>query len=266
MNTQDLAKNIRIDAINMVNKGGSSHVGSVLSIADILAVLYGSIMRYDTSNPTLKTRDRFILSKGHAGAGVYAVLAEVGFFDKSELLQHCQNGSKFSGHVSHKDIPGVELSTGALGHGLPVAVGMALNAKLDNLDYKTFVILGDGELNEGSNWESFMFANHHQLDNLCIIIDRNNLQSMDTTENTLVLEPLAEKINAFGWHVIELDGHNHVELKDAFNQVHNKPLCIIANTIKGKGVSYMEHSVAWHYKTPQGDEFTQAINELEAAQ
>ena len=266
MNTQDLAKNIRIDAINMVNKGGSSHVGSVLSIADILAVLYGSIMRYDTSNPTLKTRDRFILSKGHAGAGVYAVLAEVGFFDKSELLQHCQNGSKFSGHVSHKDIPGVELSTGALGHGLPVAVGIALNAKLDNLDYKTFVILGDGELNEGSNWESFMFANHHQLDNLCIIIDRNNLQSMDTTENTLVLEPLAEKINAFGWRVIELDGHNHVELKDAFNQVHNKPLCIIANTIKGKGVSYMEHSVAWHYKTPQGDEFTQAINELEAAQ
>ena len=136
MNTQNLAKNVRIDTINMVNQGNSSHIGSVLSIVDILAVLYGEIMNYDVKNPTFQLRDRFILSKGHAGAGVYAVLAEVGFFDKAELLKHCQNGSKYSGHVSHKDVPGVELSTGALGHGLPVSVGMALRAKLDNLNYK----------------------------------------------------------------------------------------------------------------------------------
>ena len=166
MNTQDLARNIRIDAVNMVNKGGSSHIGSVLSIVDILAVLYGKIMNYDIKNPKLETRDRFILSKGHAGAGVYATLAEVGFFNKSELLHHYQDGSKFSGHVSHKGIAGVEFSTGALGHGLPVGSGMALRAKLDNLSYRVFVVLGDGELDEGSNWESFMFAAHKNLNNL----------------------------------------------------------------------------------------------------
>jgi len=264
MNIQDLAKNIRIDAINMVNKGGSSHIGSVLSIVDILAVLYGVIMNYDSENPKLESRDRFILSKGHAGAGVYAVLAEVGFFNKSELLNHCQNGSKFSGHVSHKDVPGVELSTGALGHGLPVSVGMALRAKLDNLNYKVFVVLGDGELDEGSNWEAFMFAAHKKLNNLCVIIDRNNLQSMDTTENTLALEPLADKIQAFGWKVQEVDGHDHVALNKALNTSSSTPLCIIANTIKGKGVSYMENSIEWHYKTPKDNQFKQAISELEA--
>jgi len=264
MNTQNLAKNVRIDTINMVNQGNSSHIGSVLSIVDILAVLYGEIMNYDVKNPTLQLRDRFILSKGHAGAGVYAVLAEVGFFDKTELLKHCQNGSKYSGHVSHKDVPGVELSTGALGHGLPVGVGMALRAKLDGLSYKVFVVLGDGELDEGSNWEAFMFSAHKKLNNLCVIIDRNNLQSMDTTENTLALEPLAEKIQAFGWKVQEVDGHDHIALNKAFNTSVNTPLCIIANTIKGKGVSYMENSIEWHYKTPKDNQFKQAISELEA--
>jgi transketolase len=265
MNTQDLAKNIRIDAINMVNKGGSSHIGSILSIVDILAVLYGKIMNYDINNPKLETRDRFILSKGHAGAGVYATLAEVGFFDKLELLNHCQNGSKLSGHVSHKGIPGIEFSTGALGHGLPVASGMALRAKLDELNYKVFVILGDGELNEGSNWEAFMFSAHKNLDNLCVIIDRNNLQSMDTTENTLALEPLTKKIRSFGWYVQELDGHNHAAIEKGLKKCVEMPLCIIANTIKGKGVSYMENSIEWHYKTPRDSQFEQAISELEAS-
>ena len=265
MNTQDLARNIRIDAVNMVNKGGSSHIGSVLSIVDILAVLYGKIMNYDIKNPKLETRDRFILSKGHAGAGVYATLAEVGFFNKSELLHHYQDGSKFSGHVSHKGIAGVEFSTGALGHGLSVGTGMALRAKLDNLSYRVFVVLGDGELDEGSNWESFMFAAHKNLNNLHVIIDRNNLQSMDTTENTLALEPLAEKIQAFGWKVQEVDGHDHIALNKAFNaSTSTTPLCIIANTIKGKGVSYMENSIEWHYKTPKDNQFKQAISELEA--
>ncbi len=265
MNTQDLAKSIRIDAINMVNNGGSSHIGSVLSIVDVLAVLYGKIMNYDVKNPKLELRDRFILSKGHAGAGVYAVLAEVGFFDKSELLNHCQNGSKFSGHVSHKGVPGVEFSTGALGHGLSVASGMALRAKLDNLDYRVFVMLGDGELDEGSNWEALMFSAHTKLNNLCMIVDRNNLQSIDTTENTLALEPLSEKIRSFGWHVQELDGHNHIAIEEALNNCVDMPLCIIANTIKGKGVSYMENSVEWHYKTPKDGQFKQAISELEAS-
>jgi transketolase len=262
MNTQDLARNIRIDAVNMVNKGGSSHIGSVLSIVDILAVLYGKIMNYDIKNPKLETRDRFILSKGHAGAGVYATLAEVGFFNKSELLHHYQDGSKFSGHVSHKGIAGVEFSTGALGHGLPVGSGMALRAKLDNLSYRVFVVLGDGELDEGSNWESFMFAAHKNLNNLHVIIDRNNLQSMDTTENTLALEPLAEKIRSFGWLVKVLDGHDHAALGEALAMNHERPLCIIANTVKGKGVSYMENSIEWHYKTPKNSQFQQAIIEL----
>ena len=264
MNTQNLAKNIRIDTIKMVNQGNSSHIGSVLSIVDILAVLYGEIMNYDVKNPTLQLRDRFILSKGHAGAGVYAVLAEAGFFNKAELLAHCQNGSKYSGHVSHKDVPGVEFSTGALGHGLSVGAGMALRAKLDNLSYKVFIVLGDGELDEGSNWEAFMFSAHKKLNNLCVIIDRNNLQSMDTTENTLALEPLAEKIQAFGWEVQEIDGHNHIALKETLNVRTSAPLCIIANTIKGKGVSYMENSIEWHYKTPKDDQFEQAISELKA--
>ena len=264
MNTHNLAKNIRISAINMVNKGGSSHIGSVLSIVDILAVLYGSVMSYNSKKPNSESRDRFILSKGHAGAGVYAALAEVGFFDKSELLSHCQNGSKLSGHVSHKGVKGVEFSTGSLGHGLSVGVGMALRAKLDSLDYKVFVVLGDGELDEGSNWEAFMFAAHRKLDNLHVIVDRNNLQSMDTTENTLALEPLAEKLTSFGWDVQELDGHDHNELERGMFKCSDIPSIIIANTTKGKGVSYMENSIEWHYKTPKDAQFEQAINELKA--
>jgi transketolase len=264
MDTNNLAKKIRINSVKMVNAGGSSHIGSVLSIADILAVLYGTIMKFDVSNPKWIDRDRFILSKGHAGAGVYAALAEVGFFDISLLIQHCQNGSIMSGHVSHKGIPGVELSTGALGHGLPVGVGMAYAAKVDEKDHRVFVLMGDGELNEGSNWEAFMFAAHHGLNNLVAIIDRNRLQSMKTTEQTLALEPLAKKLDAFGWDVIELDGHDHKELEISLVKKNtSKPLIIVANTTKGKGVSFMENNVAWHYKTPTGELFEQAILELE---
>ena len=263
MNSLNLAKKIRIDVVNMVNKSGASHIGPILSIVDIIAVLYGKIMRYDIKNPKLETRDRLILSKGHGGAAVYASLAEVGFFDKSELLDYAQDGSKFSGHISHEDIPGVEFSTGSLGHGLSVASGVALRAKLDNIDYKVFTILGDGELDEGSNWEAFMFAAHKKLNNLCAVIDRNNLQSIDTTENTLALEPLAEKIRSFGWYVEEIDGHDHQALENALNIYSIKPLCLIGRTVKGKGVSFMENNIEWHYKTPKGSEFDQAISELE---
>ncbi len=260
-----LAKNIRINTINMVNRGGSSHIGAVLSISDIVAVLYADIMKYKPDNPEWVLRDRFILSKGHAGACVYAALAEVGFFSKNKLLEHYSNGSIFSGHVSHKNVPGVEVSTGSLGHGLPIATGLALAAKLDKRNNRVFVLLGDGEIAEGSNWEAMLFAAHNKLNNLVMIIDRNQLQSLTTTEKTLALEPLDKKFEAFNWEVCVIDGHSHGELRNALSQAsENKPLAVIANTTKGKGVSYMENSVEWHYKTPKDNLFIQAIEELEA--
>ena len=260
--TQELARKVRIHAVKMVNKGGSSHIGSVLSIVDILAALYGRVMQYRSNEPKWVNRDRFILSKGHAGAGVYAVLAECGFFNIAELDKHYQDGSIFSGHVSHKGVPGVELSTGSLGHGLPVASGMALAAKIDKKSHKIFVVMSDGELDEGSNWEAFMFAAHHGLNNLTAVIDRNKLQSMKTTEETLSLEPLRDKLIAFGWNVIEVDGHNHNELFSAIDSDTKKPKVIIANTIKGKGVSFMENEISWHYRTPSGELFDQAMKDL----
>jgi len=263
--SKKLAKAIRLNAIKMTNAGKSSHIGSVLSMADIMAVLYGSVLNINPTDPDWEDRDRFILSKGHAGAGVYASLAEVGFFPKEKLLTHYQDGSDLSGHVSHKGIPGVELSTGSLGHGLPVACGMALALKIDQKNSKVFTLLGDGECNEGSNWESFLFAPHHKLGNLVVIIDRNRLQSIYTTEKTLKLEPFGEKLKMFGWNVIEVDGHNHKELYESFSSQENNsdtPLFIIANTIKGKGVSFMEDKVLWHYRSPQDEEFDGAIKEL----
>jgi len=262
INTRELARKVRIHAVRMVNKGGSSHIGSVLSIVDILAVLYGKVMQYRSKEPKWTNRDRFILSKGHAGVGVYAVLAECGFFNVLELNKHYQDGSIFSGHVSHKGIPGVELSTGSLGHGLPVSAGMALAAKIDKKDHKIFVVMSDGELDEGSNWEAFMFAAHHGLNNLTAVIDRNKLQSMRTTEETLSLEPLRDKLIAFGWNVIEVDGHNHEELFLAIDGYTKKPKVIIANTIKGKGVSFMENKIEWHYRTPSGELLDQAMEDL----
>jgi len=264
MNTIELAKKIRIHAVKMVNKGGSSHIGSVLSIADILAVLYGALLKYRSDNPTWEDRDRFILSKGHAGAGVYAALAESGFFDTKELMNHYQNGSIFSGHVSHKGVPGVEFSTGSLGHGLPVSCGMSYAAKLNNKIHRVFCLMSDGELGEGSNWEAMLFASHNQLSNLNVIIDRNRLQSMKSTENTLKLEPLIDKFESFGWDVSVVDGHIHKDLMDVIGcqGQSKKPKVIIANTVKGKGVSFMENSVEWHYKTPLDSNYKQALKEL----
>jgi transketolase len=250
----------------MTNLGVSSHIGSILSMADILAVLYGEVLLYKPEEPKWAGRDRFILSKGHAGAGVYATLAESGFFPVEKLQTHYQDGSDLSGHVSHKGIPGVEFSTGSLGHGLPVAAGMALAAKINNENHRAFVLLGDGECGEGANWEAILFAAHHKLDNLVAIVDRNKLQSIYATEDTLALEPFAEKWKAFDWNVIEIDGHNHVEILDACKEESkaiNKPLCIIASTIKGKNVSFMENNILWHYRSPQGAEYEAAIAELE---
>lgn len=261
----NLAERLRLHCVKMTNAGKSSHVGSVLSICDILAVLYGGIMHIDPKQPRMPTRDRFILSKGHAGAGVYAVLAELGFFEKDILTTHYKNGSTLSGHVSHHGIPGVELSTGSLGHGLSVGAGFALSAKLNNESFRTYVLLSDGECDEGSNWEAILFAGHHKLDNLCATVDYNKLQSLDTTDNTLSLEPFTDKWTAFGWEAIVVNGHDHADLVYAYQQaakVLNKPTVIIANTTKGKGISFMENEVLWHYRSPQGDEFEAALCEL----
>jgi len=268
MDTATLAKHIRIHALNMTSRGGSSHIGAALSAADLLAVLYGQILRVKPDNPHWEARDRFILSKGHAGAAVYATLAECGFFPVNQLETHYQNGSKLSGHVSHKGIPGVELSTGSLGHGLSVGSGMAYGAKLDEKTYRVFVLLSDGECDEGSNWEAILFAAHHRLDNLVAIIDYNKIQSLAPVAETLALEPFAEKWRSFGWEVVEVDGHDHAEISAALQRVPfatGKPSCLIAHTVKGKGVSFMENTVLWHYRTARGEEFEAAMRELEEA-
>ncbi|MDA9282328.1 transketolase [Pseudomonadales bacterium] len=263
--TAILAEKIRLHVVKMTSSGKSSHVGSALSIADILAVLYGKIMDYDPKEPMAKGRDKFILSKGHAGAAVYAVLAEMGFFSTTDLENHYQNGSVFSGHVSHKGVPGVELSTGSLGHGLGVGVGLSLSAKFQKRNNRTFVLLSDGELDEGSNWEALLFAAHHKLDNLIAVIDYNKLQSLDSIENTLGLEPLGSKFSAFNWHVEVVDGHCHQSLGKALLEEgpSGKPKVVICNTTKGKGVSFMENQVLWHYRSPQEEELSDAITEIQ---
>ncbi|MBA4367476.1 MAG: transketolase, partial [Desulfobacterium sp.] len=198
-------------------------------------------------------------------ASVYAALAERGFFPVEKLDQHCQNGSDLSGHISHKGIPGVEFSTGSLGHGLPVGVGMAKAAKMDKQAWRVFVLMSDGECDEGSNWEAIMFANHHKLDNLVAIVDYNKIQSLGPVSEILELEPFVEKWQSFGWAVMEVDGHDHNVLRKTFSQIPfavGKPSVVIANTIKGKGVSFMEHSILWHYRCARGEEFDNALKEL----
>ena len=264
---RDFAKRVRKHALRMTNRGGGSHIGAVFSMADIIAVLYGGVLRVDPSEPRHPGRDRFILSKGHAGAGVYASLAERGFFDPDQLDQHYQDGSKLSGHVSHKGIPGVELSTGSLGHGLSVATGMALGAKLDGHDHRVYCLMSDGECDEGSVWEAVLFAAHHKLDHLVAVIDYDKIQSLAPVADTLGLEPFADKWLAFGWAVVEVEGHNHATLREVLDTVpalEGKPTCVIAHTTKGKGVSFMENTVLWHYRIPREAEYDAALSELEA--
>jgi transketolase len=261
--TEDLALRLRRHVVRMCSRGGSSHVGSGLSIADIIAVLYGEVLRIDPAYPGWPERDRFILSKGHAGACVYAALAEKGFFPVSNLDRHYQNGSHFSGHVSHKNVPGVEVSTGSLGHGLGIGAGMAFNLRRLGGSQRVYVVLSDGECDEGSVWEAAMFAGHHRLANLCAVIDYNKLQSIGRVSDTMSLEPLAAKWRAFGWHTLHIDGHYHNELRQAFAETAgNRPTCIIADTVKGRGVSFMENQVLWHYRVPQGEEYVAAMREL----
>lgn len=255
MSSIKVANEVRKNSVGMVHRGQSSHIGSALSMVDILAVLYTDFLNVSPDNIRDPNRDYFILSKGHGGASLYATLAESGFFPVEELANHYKNGSKFSGHVSHKGIPGVEFSTGSLGHGLPFATGLALASKIDKRNNKVVVLVGDGELMEGSNWEALLLAAHHKLDNLIVIVDRNKLQSFKSTEETVALEPLAKKLDAFGADCKEVDGHDHEALYSAFLSIfEGKPTVIIANTIKGKGVSYMENKVVWHYKYPDEEQ------------
>lgn len=272
MNSRELedlrtfSRRIRIHALRMTNLGGGSHVGSVFSCADILAVLYGRILTFNAQEPESPNRDRFVLSKGHAGAGLYAALAECGFFPVRKLLTHYQNGSELCGHVSHK-LPGVDVSTGALGHGLSIAAGMAYAAKLRAAPHRTFCLLSDGECDEGSTWEAVLFAGHHKLQSLIAIIDYNRLQGIAPVSEVIELEPLAEKWISFGWSVVEVDGHDHEALSEVLELAlsgNGKPTCLIARTIKGKGVSFMENAVLWHYRIPRGAEFDAALAELEA--
>jgi len=264
----ELGRRIRIHALRMTSRGGSSHVGAVFSMADIMAVLYGSVLRVDPTDPKASDRDRLILSKGHAGAGVYAALAERGFFPVAQLETHYQDGSKLSGHVSHKGIPGVEFSTGSLGHGLGVAAGMAFGAKLDAQQHRVFCVMSDGECDEGSVWEAALFAAHHKLSRLVAVIDYNKIQSLAPVPETITLEPFGAKWSAFGWRVLEASGHDCSDLLEALDaapDAESRPTVVIAHTTKGKGVSFMENSVLWHYRTARGAEFDAALAELEAA-
>jgi transketolase len=249
----------------MVHRARASHIGSALSIADIVAVLYGDVLRIDPSDPRTPDRDRFILSKGHACVAVYAALAARGFFPVEDLLSYGQDHSTLMNHVSHK-VPGVEFSTGSLGHGLPFGVGKALAAKRLGRGWQTYVLLSDGELGEGSNWEAFMSAAHHGLDNLVAIVDYNRLQSLTTVERTLRVEPLADKLAAFGWSVREANGHDRLAMRDTLLSApwtQGRPSVLVAHTTKGKGVSFMEDSVEWHYRSPNDAQLAQALEEVD---
>jgi len=264
--TCELARRIRTHALRMTSIGGGAHIGAIFSCADILAVLYGGILRVDPISPKSPTRDRFVFSKGHAAAGLYAALAERGFFPVEQLLTHYQDGSDLCGHVSHK-LPGVDVSTGSLGHGLSIAAGMAYSAVLKSSSHRVFCLLSDGECDEGSTWEAALFAAHHGLSNFMAIVDYNRIQGIAPVSEVIELAPFAEKWTAFGWGVREVDGHDHQALSTAFAAapfVPGKPSCLLAHTVKGKGVSFMENTVLWHYRIPRGAEFDAALAELEA--
>lgn len=251
----------------MTNRAKSSHVGSSLSMAELLAVLYAKVLRVKPDDPDWSERDRFILSKGHGCAALYAVLAESGFFPLEWLETFYLNGSRLAGHATHSQVPGVEISTGSLGHGLSIATGMALAAQRDKKTYRVFCLLSDGECDEGSTWEPILFAAHHKLDNLVAMVDYNKIQSLGTVREVLDLEPFADKWRAFNWAVREVDGHNADEVETVLSSVPfeaGRPSCIVAHTVKGKGVSFMENLLLWHYRSPQKEEYDAAMAELEA--
>src|SRR5688572_25630393 len=264
MDARQLATHIRKDVLRMVHRARASHVGSCFSSADVFAVLFGEVMALDPSAPLAPDRDRFILSKGHAAAALYAALANVGMIPRAVLDTYGADGSLYMTHASHK-VPGVEFSSGSLGHGLPFGVGKALAARRRGLGWRTFVLLSDGELDEGSNWEAMMFASHHQLDNLVAVVDYNKLQSLTSISETLGLEPLMDKLRAFNWDAREVDGHDHAALARHLSRTPwtpGRPSVLVAHTIKGKGVSFMQGKVEWHYRSPDDQLLAQALAEL----
>jgi transketolase len=263
---ENKAIKIRKELLQMIYNAKGGHTGGSLSSVDILVALYYEIMKLDPKNPKWDLRDRFVLSKGHSVEGYYNILADLEFFPKDELKNFCKFNSRLIGHPSVK-IPGIEMNTGALGHGLSVAVGMALAGKMDDRNYKVYVLMGDGELAEGSMWEGAMAAGHYRLDNLIGIIDRNHLQISGNTENVMTLENLREKWTAFGWYTLVVDGHNIKELVKKFKELpkeEEKPHLIIANTIKGKGVPFIENDAKWHHKVPNEDQLKEALEMLES--
>jgi len=262
--SKNLAKEIRKLSLQMVYNAKASHIGGALSMADILAVLYNDFLNIDPSNSKNPQRDRFLLSKGHACTSLYATLGLKGFFPINELSTYAQDGSIFLSHTNHH-IPGIEISAGSLGHALPVSCGLALAAKRKKAVWKTYCLVSDGELDEGSNWESILLAPQLKLDNLILIVDYNKIQSLGTVKEVIDLHPLKEKFEAFRWKTYEVDGHDHQALKDIFTKaqdLNSKPKVIIAHTIKGKGISFMEDKLLWHYKSPSEAQYNEAINEL----
>ncbi len=265
MNSKTLACQIRKDCLEMAYLSKGSHIACALSIADIVAVLYSDILKFNPEDPKDDKRDRFILSKGHAGSAVYSALARSGFFDPEILKTHYANGSILSGHVSHKTVPGIEISTGALGHGVSIGAGMAYALKLNNKENRVFVIVGDGECDEGSVWEMALFSAQHHLNNFTIIIDKNRFQALGKCQDILKNENLKEKFELFGFKAMEIDGHSHDEIRKSLKVTSkDKPICIVANTVKGKGVSFMENDLKWHYKNPDEEQYKYALREVES--
>lgn len=262
--TTELARQARRSALKMCSRSGASHIGAALSVIDILAVLYGYVADVSPHRTGDPSRDIILVSKGHSASGVYAVMAHAGYFPVEWLDDYYLDGSHLGGHVTAHGIPGVELSTGALGHALPFGVGRAITDALDGIDRRVFVVMSDGECAEGSNWEAALMAAHRGLRNLTVIVDRNRLQILGETEDVLGLEPFADKWRAFGWDVLEVDGHDHVALTKALRHRAGRPVCIIANTIKGKGVDFMENKVEWHTLVPNDEHLAAALAQLEA--
>lgn len=261
-----LTCNIRRNSLKMISCSQSSHIGSNLSVVDILVHLYNYWLHVDPKNPTWENRDRLIFSKGHAAASLYATLSAVGFFPKEWINNYCTNGSKLYGHVSHQDVPGIEFSTGSLGHGLAIGVGMALVLKREQNPARVVVILSDGECDEGSIWEASLLASHLKLENLTVIIDYNKIQALGHVKDVLNLEPFQKKWESFGWAVEEMDGHDHKSIYKTLKKIpfkKNKPSCVIAHTLKGKGVSFMENQLLWHYKSPDENQLKLALQEID---
>ena len=260
---RDNALWMRRRAFAMVHAAQLGHPGGDFSATDILATLFFGVLRYDPADPDKADRDRFVMSKGHATGVLYTALCRAGYYDEALLDSYMAAGSRLNGHPNRQYLPGVEANTGPLGHGLPIATGIAIAGQIDGADFRTFVLTGDGELQEGSNWEAAMTAGHRGLSRLTVIVDRNRLQQGQGTEATSRLDPLAEKWTAFGWEAVEVDGHDHGALLDVLGRAPgDRPRAVIANTVKGKGVSFMENQAKWHHGVPNDAEFAQAMKEL----